>query len=101
MPSCLAQSRMLARDLVVGMGDGCAAGLADDVEDDGVGVWLGDAEAGGEGGGVLEELAGWLVFRISAGDGGAAAGLQGVHLRAFAGRPSLAAPSLRRPSTCR
>ena len=44
---------------VVG-GDGLAAGLGENVEDDGVAVGLGDAEAGGEGVGVLEELAGVL-----------------------------------------
>ncbi len=45
-------------DLFVRESEGCAAGLANDVEDDGVAVGLGDAEAGSEGGCVLEELAG-------------------------------------------
>ena len=66
------------------MGDGCAAGFADDVEDDAVGVRFGDAEAGSEGGSVREELAGGLVFGVGAGDRGAAAGLEGIHLWAFA-----------------
>ena len=50
-------------DGFVGGGDGFAAGLREDVEDDVVAVGLGDAETGGEGGGVLEELAGGLVLR--------------------------------------
>ena len=84
MPSFLAQSRMLARICFVGSADGFAAGVREDVEDDGVAVGLGDAEAGGEGGGVLEELAGGFVCVEGGGDGGAAAGLEGVHLGALA-----------------
>ena len=72
-------------DGFVGGGDGFAAGLREDVEDDVVAVGLGDAESGGEGGGVLEELAGGLVLVEGGGDGGAAGGLEGVHLRALAG----------------
>src|ERR1700761_8884320 len=75
-------------DLFVREGQGRATGLADDVEDDGIAVGLGDAETSGEGGGVLEELAGGLAFFEGFGNGGASAGLKSVHLRALAGYPA-------------